>query len=192
MAVGGEVPFCFFLLGLSKMQQGQSWKSISHREFLPPLVCGQHRSAGFSKTCAACRAFEGWLLIEPIRRVWTFTDSVTGATLKVSRNQLPLMPAAACPLYSLQGATCDPGLIAHFAMPKRADNDVKWFCVYVLLSRVRSLSNLRRIGFTSNIRKIIEGGPPSMLAENSEKLVRGKIHKTRKAAKAAKASLHWD
>ena len=31
-----------------------------------------------------------------------------------------------------------------------------------------------------------------MLAENSEKLVRGKIHKTRKAAKAAKASLHWD
>ena len=59
------------------------------REFLPPLVCGQHRVVGFTKTCLACRAFEGWVLIEPIRRVWTFTDSVSGATLKVSRNQLP-------------------------------------------------------------------------------------------------------
>jgi hypothetical protein len=163
-----------------------------NREFLPPLVCGQHRIAGFSKTCAACRAFEGWVLIEPIRRVWNFTDSVTGATLKVSRNQLPLMPAAACPLYSLQGATCDPGLIAHFVMPKRADDDIKWLCIYVLLSRVRSLSRLRSIGLTSKIRKIIEGGPPKMLAENFEKLFREKIVKTRKAAAAAKASLHWD
>ena len=94
--------------------------------------------------------------------------------LKVSRNQLPLMPAAACPLYSLQGATCDPGLIAHFVMPKRADGDIKWLCVYVLLSRVRSLSRLRSIGLTSKIRQIIEGGPPKMLAENFEKLFREK------------------
>ena len=159
-----------------------------NREFLPSLVCGQHRSAGFSKTCAACRAFEGWVLIEPIRRVWNFTDSVTGATLKVSRNQLPLMPAAACPLYSLQGATCDPGLIAHFVMPKRADDDIKWLCIYVLLSRVRSLSRLRSIGLTSKIRRIIVGGPPKMLAEHFEKLFREKIVKTRKAAAEAKAA----
>ena len=96
------------------------------REFLPPTPCEQHRRAGFSTACAECRAFEGWVLVEPMRRSWKFADPVTGATLTVSRSQLPLMPASACPLYSLQGMTCDPSLIAHFAMPRRADDDIKW------------------------------------------------------------------
>ena len=131
-------------------------------------------------------------VIEPVTRTCTFTDPVTGATLKVSCTQLPLMPEPACALYSLQGATCDPGLIAHFVMPRRADDDVKWLCVYVILSRVRSLSRLRSVGLTSKIRKIIEGGPPSMLAENFEKLFRKKIINTTKAAQASKAALGWD
>ena len=162
-----------------------------NREFLPPLVCQQHQQAGFSKECAACRAFEGWVLIEPKSSNWAFTDSDTGATVQVQRSQLPLMPAEACPLYSLQGATCDPGLIAHFIMPKRADDDIKWLIVYVLLSRVRSLSRLRSIGLTNKIRKIIEGGPPTMLAENFEKLFRKKITNTKAAAAAAKTALAW-
>ena len=132
------------------------------------------------------------MLIEPVTGTWTFTDPVTGVSLKVSRTQLPLMPEAACALYSLQGATCDPGLIAHFAMPKRADDDVKWLIVYVILSRVRSLSRLRSVGLTSKIRKIIEGGPPSMIAENFEKLVRKKINYTKKTAEASKEALGWD
>ena len=103
-----------------------------------------------------------------------------------------LMPADACPLYSLQGATCDPGLIAHFVMPRRADDDIKWLIVYVLLSRVRSLSRLRSVGMTPKIRKIIERGPPNMLAENFEKLFRKKIEHTKTAAAAAKAALGWD
>ena len=162
-----------------------------NREFLPPLACEQHQQAGFCKECAACRAFEGWVLIEPICRSWTFTDPITGAALKVSRTQLPLMPEGACPLYSLQGATCDPGLIAHFTMPRRADDDVKWLIIYVLLSRVRSLSRLRSRGFTAKIRKIIEGGPPKMVAENFEKLFRQKITNTKEAALEAKAALGW-
>ena len=111
--------------------------------------------------------------------------------MKVVRSQLPLMPAEACPLYSLQGATCDPGLIAHFEMPKRADDDIKWLIVYVLLSRVRSLANLRSTGITSQIRKIIEAGPPNMLAENFERLFRTKITNTKAAAVAAKSALGW-
>ena len=161
------------------------------REFLPPLICQEHQHAGFCKHCPACRAFEGWLLIEPMTRAWTFTDNDSGAALSVKRSQLPLMPADACPLYSLQGATCDPGLIAHFTMPKRADEDIKWLIVYVLLSRVRSLANLRSVGLTAKIRKIIEGGPPKMLAENFEKLFRKKIHETNAAAAAAKSALGW-
>jgi hypothetical protein len=143
------------------------------------------------KECADCRAFEGWVLIEAITRTWTFTDPESGGALKVSRSQLPLMPAEACPLYSLQGATCDPGLIAHFVMPRRADDDIKWLIVYVLLPRVRSLSNLRSVGLSSKIRKIIEGGPPTMLAENFERLFRNKIENTKAAAVAAKAALGW-
>ena len=161
------------------------------REFLPPLVCQEYQQAGFCKHCAACRAFEGWVLIEPMTRAWTFTDKDSGATLNVKRSQLPLMPADACPLYSLQGATCDPGLIAHFTMPKRADEDIKWLIIYVLLSRVRSLSNLRSVGLTRKIRKIMEGGPPTMIAENFETLFRTKITATHAAAAAAKAALGW-
>ena len=115
------------------------------------------------------------MLIQPVTRTWTFTDPVTGIAFQVDRTQLPLMPEAACPLYSLQGMTSDPGLIAHLRMPRRADSDIHWLIVYVTLSRVRSLSRLRCIGLDSKIRKIIEGGPPSMLAENFERLFRKKI-----------------
>ena len=95
------------------------------------------------------------------------------------------MPADACPLYSLQGATCDPGLIAHFTMPKRADADLKWLIVYVLLSRVRSLSNLRSVGLDTKIRTSIKGGPPTMIADNYENIFRKKIIATHAAAATA-------
>jgi len=161
------------------------------REFLPPLVCRKHQMCGFSRDCAECRAFEGWVLIEPITRTWTFTDPRSGGVLKVARSQLPLMPAEACPLYSLQGATCDPGLIAHLVMPRRADEDIKWLIVYVMLSRVRSLANLKCVGLSNKIRKIIEGGPPAMLAQNFERTFRAKIKNTQEASAAAKAYLEW-
>ena len=161
------------------------------REFLPTIKCQKHATSGFCKECSACRSFEGWILVQPMSRQWSFTDPVTGFVFQVKRTQLPLMPEAACPLYSLQGATCDPGLLAHFIMPRRADDDIQWLIVYVMLSRVRSLSRLRSIGLTPKIRKIIEGGPPSMLAENFERLFRKKIKDTSKAAKAARAALGW-
>ena len=101
------------------------------------------------------------------------------------------MPEAACPLYSLQGATCDPGLIAHFTMPRRADNDIRWLIVYAMLSRVRSLSRLRSVGLATKVRKIIEGGPPSMLAENYERLFHKKIEAINKAAQASRLALGW-
>ena len=110
----------------------------------------------------------------------------------MARSQLPSMPAEACSLYALQGATCDPGLIAHFVMPRRADDDVKWLVVYVLLSRVRSLENLRSVGLTTKIREIIEGGPPDMLAENFERLFTSKIKETKEAAIAANKALGWE
>ena len=101
------------------------------------------------------------------------------------------MPADACPLYSLQGATRDPELIAHITMPKRTDEDIKWLIVDVLRTRVWSLSNLRSVGLNLKVRKIMEGGPPAMIAQNFENLFRKKITKTHAAAAAAKAALGW-
>jgi hypothetical protein len=161
-------------------------------EFLPPQVCKEHRLAGFYSKCSECRAFAGWVLVEPICRTWTYKDAVTGGTFSVKRSQLPIMPEAACSLYALQGATTDPGLVAHFVMPRRADADIKWLIVYVLLSRVRSLSRLKCVGLTNKIREIIESGAPALLVENFEKLFRSKIGRTLQAAKEAKAALGWD
>ena len=76
-------------------------------------------------------------------------------------------------------------------MPKRADDDIKWLIVYVMLSRVRSLSRLRSIGLTPKIREIIERGPPRMLAENFEKLFRKKINDTSKATNTTRSALGW-
>ena len=101
------------------------------------------------------------------------------------------MPALACPLYSLQGATTDPGMVAHFIMPRRADDDIKWLIVYVLLSRVRSLKRLRSIGIDLKIKKIIEGGPPEMIAKNFLNTFGAKIVATKKQAYIAKAALGW-
>ena len=45
--------------------------------------------------------------------------------------------------------------------------------------------------FTNQVA-IIEGGPPTMIAENFEKLFRKKIIATHEAAAAAKTALGWD
>ena len=71
-------------------------------------------------------------------------------------------------------------------MPRRADEDIRWLIVYVLLSRVRSLARLRSVGLSPKIRKIIEGGPPAWLAENFEKLFRKKINDRKAAAMVSK------
>ena len=73
------------------------------------------------------------------------------------------MPLPACPLYGLQGTTADPGLVAHWTVPKRMSPDVHWLLVYVVLSRVRSLDSLVSFDFSDALRKVIERGPPTML-----------------------------
>ena len=92
------------------------------------------------------------------------------------------------PFYSMRGATCGPGLSAHFIMPQRADVDTTWPIACAMQSRARSLSRLHSIGLTPKIREIIEGGPPSMLAENFETLFRNSIEDTIKTTKATKAT----
>ena len=76
-------------------------------------------------------------------------------------------------------------------MPARADADIKWLIVYVLLSRVRSSHRLRSVGMTERLRQIIEGGAPQLIVESFENLFRDKIAATKLAAQAAKKALGW-
>ena len=165
-------------------------------EFLPPRICEAHRAAGYSENCDQCKRFPGWVYIRPITKKWYHKDEVLNATLPVDRTQLPLVPEKACSLYTLQGATTDPGLIAHLDMPNRADEDMKWLIIYVMLSRVRSLACLKTTGMSTEkarkrFRKIIEGGPPKIITEVFETHFRATVIRTKKSAKEAKATLGW-
>ena len=48
-----------------------------NRELSPALKCQKHAICGFCKECPACRSFEGWVLVQPLCKQWTFTDPLT-------------------------------------------------------------------------------------------------------------------
>ena len=158
-------------------------------QFLPPDVCPVHSAAGCAESCPQCKSFPGVVEVSPRTSKWYYKDAADGITIAVWRTQLPLIPATACSLYTLQGATADPGMIAHFAMPRRADLAIQWLIVYVLLSRVRGLDSLISVGMTKKIREIIEGGAPAEVVANFERLFRSKIITTKRVAKESRNSL---
>ena len=85
----------------------------------------------------------------------------------ISRTQIPLMPAQAVPLYSMQGTTADPGLVAYWFFPQRCTDTIRWLIVYVMHSRPRSLATLKSVNLTKQIRDIIEQGPPTISSPTS-------------------------
>jgi hypothetical protein len=104
---------------------------------------------------------------------------------------MPLTTLLASSLYTLQGATAEPGLIFHWRFPRRMSKDMRWLVVYVALSRVPSLSQLRSIGLNSSIREIIEKGPPEGLPARFRELFGDKEKETVALAEAAIAELGW-
>ena len=91
------------------------------------------------------------------------------------------------PLYSMQGTTADPGMVAYWFFPQRCSPTVKWLIVYVMFSRPRSFATLTSIGLTDKVRAIIEQGPPEQLVATFHKLFDEKIKETKSlAAQAAK------
>jgi len=88
----------------------------------------------------------------------------------VHREQLPIMPLLACPLYGLQGTTADPGLVAHWTVPKK-------------------MGTLVSFDFSNDLRAIIERGPPDNFVGSFDRLFGDKIEATRKAAREARRLL---
>ena len=159
-------------------------------QLLPPAVCPEHPER--TATCARCTraAQPGVMAIRP--RPCTFkhfySPTEKAKYVIVSRRQIPLMPAAAVSLYSMQGTTADPGLVAYWFFPQRCSDTVRWLIVYVMLSRPRSLATLKSVNLTKQIRNIIEQGPPEDLVANFDRLFREKIDATMELArKAARA-----
>ena len=67
---------------------------------------------------AATAVQRGVFAVKPIKRTWKYElPNVKGQFVNVRRQQLPIMPARVVPLYSMQGTTADPGLVAYWCFP---------------------------------------------------------------------------
>ena len=112
--------------------------------------------------------------------------------VRVRREQVPLTIATASTLYTLQGTTAEPGLIYYFNTPRRISKVMKWITCYMALSRVRSLSTLRSVGLTSDIRDLLDLGPPDGFYTRFLKVFGDKISNTQKEVEAVLAELGWN
>ena len=138
------------------------------------------------------RELQGVLAVEPLLRTWKYDGpELQGQYINVKRRQVPLAPAKVLPLYSMQGMMAAPGLVAHWVLPARLANDIKWLICYVTLSRVPSLKQLVSIGLSAKIREILEAGPPEGMVQMFSTLFAEKIQNTHAAALRARQRLGW-
>jgi hypothetical protein len=160
-------------------------------EFLSPTPCGCHEEA--QRDCQQCRFYPGVVVVCPKKAKWKFfLDKDQKTHVKVGRCQLPLFPLTPLTLYQMQGTTADPGLIAHFSWPSRSDPPRKWLILYVLLSRPRSLANLRSFGLDRpEVRKLMEGGPPEQVIGEFDAAFSEKIRMTHEMARKALEKCGW-
>ena len=158
-------------------------------EFLPPKPCGEHLI--FNRHCDQCVSYPGVIQVLSKTQTWSYTLPDEKISLKIKRTAFPLWPEKACSLYTMQGTTASPGLVAHMTLPARSPADIKFLAVYVMLSRPRSFKNLLTLGLNDKIRNIIESGPPEELLETFATLFGSKADETREAAREAAEHLGW-
>lgn len=153
-----------------------------------PASTGYNESSftGHNDSCSSCQSAvqPGVFAVKPLTRNFRYYYDSQNKTkyINVQRKQFPLAPAPAMPLYSMQGTTADPGMVAYWFFPQRCSSTVKWLIVYVMLSRPRSLATLISVGLTEKVRHIIEQGPPDELVSTFHLLFDEKIKKTKKLA----------
>ena len=86
-------------------------------------------------------------------------EAVRMLSVKARREQVCLVVSNASTLYTLQGTKCEPGLIYHWRFPARLDAQMRWLTVYMVLSRVPTLAQLRWVGLDAKVREFIDRGP---------------------------------
>ena len=111
--------------------------------------------------------------------------------VRARRKGLPITIVTASTLYTLQGTTCEPGLIYHFKTPRRLSKALRWTSTYMALSRVRSLKDFRGIGINNEIRDLINDGPPSGPLTRFLTLFESKARDTEMLIADVMRELHW-
>ena len=101
------------------------------------------------------------------------------------------MSLKAATLHSIQGATAEPGMIFHWVFPRLVSQAMRWLAIYVALSRVPSLAQLRSVGLTTRIREVIESGPPEGLPAAHQELLGDCEVATKALAAQALQDLKW-
>ena len=126
---------------------------------IQPIPCEEHQVIGADHKCSDCQFFTG------VAATWVFNQKLAkdlpNVKLNIESIQFPLAPALPKTVHTLQGATCEPGLVCHLTLPKSLSCESRWLLYYVMLSRVRRLQSLRCIGAFD--KKILEGGPPERM-----------------------------
>ena len=168
-------------------------------DIIPPEPCREHEIIGACKTCSNCRFFTGIVAVKPLSATWFFVDpaarkqgKTAGRTdfgISVKRWQVPIAPATCKTLHTLQGSTADPGMLAHWQLPRGLSMSSQWLAVYVMLSRVRGFDRLLSHGLPS--RLLLESGPPALLQDLMSELFGSKPEMTKSQAMAARAALKW-
>ena len=101
--------------------------------FLPPAPCFAHRLTGHDTSCLNCISAvqPGVFAVRPQTRTFKHYYEPENKTkyINVKRKQFPLTPALAMSLYSMQGTTADPGMVAYWVFPHRCRETVKWLIV---------------------------------------------------------------
>ena len=120
-----------------------------------------------------------------------FDGTARTLSVKARREQVCLVVSIASTLYTLQGTTCHRGLIYHWRFPARLDAQMRWLAVYMVLSRVPTLSQLRSIGLDERVRDIINQGPPPGMLTRFRELFEEKSAATDILADEAMQELGW-
>ena len=76
-------------------------------------------------------------------------------------------------------------MVAYWIFPQRSSEMIKWLIVYVMLSRPRSLSQLKSVNLHRKVRDLIERGPPAELVNTFRDLFAAKIDDTARLAREA-------
>ena len=162
-------------------------------DLIAPIPCQTHHIIGPDKACCNCQWFSGIVAVTPVTAAWKFNQKLAKGLphvkLNIERMQFPLAPALPKTIHTLQGTTCDPGLICHLALPKTLSPESKWLAYFVMLSRVRSWQSLRCIGEID--KSILEGGPPKRMQDVIDQLFEQRIMDTIKACATAREFLGW-
>ena len=118
-------------------------------------------------------------------------QAVRSLQVRARRKGLPITIVTASTLYTLQGTTCEPGLIYHFKTPRRLTKALRWTSTYMALSRVRSLQSFQGIGINNEIRELINNGPPAGPLTRFLILFEAKARDTEMRIADVMRELHW-